>query len=163
MGIACLAQCGRGEQIVAGERVVGSEETGHAVIPASHERCLLCGHKNPWSLGLVFAPAGGGVVEAVVTLHRGLQGYEGILHGGVISSLLDAAMTHCLFHDGIEAVTGDLHVRFVQPVPCEKRVTLRSWILTSFSPLYRLRAELLLDGRLMAWGEGKFARRMEKA
>lgn len=43
----------------------------------------------------------------------GLQEYEGQLHGRVISSLLDAAMTHCLFHHGIEAVTGELYVRFV--------------------------------------------------
>lgn len=148
---------------MAGAEVGGVGKAGPAVHPASHEGCLLCGQKNPWSMGLVFVPAGGGSVETVVPLHRRLQGYDGILHGGVISSLLDAAMTHCLFHAGIEAVTGDLHVRFVQPVPCDKKITLRSWILTSFAPLYRVRAELLLEGRLMAWGEGKFAQRWEKA
>jgi len=134
------------------------DKGNQAVAQVSHERCILCGQKNPLSLGLVFNPAGEGVVETVVPLHGRLQGYDGILHGGVISSLLDAAMTHCLFHAGIEALTGDLHVRFVHPVPCDKNVKLRSWILTSFSPFYRLRAELLFEGRVMAWGEGRFAR-----
>jgi acyl-coenzyme A thioesterase PaaI-like protein len=68
-------------------------------------------------------------------------------------------MTHSLFHAGIEAVTGDLRVRFVHPVPCRGKVAVRSWILTSYPPLYCVRAELLVQGQLMAWGEGKFARR----
>lgn len=124
----------------------------------SHSGCLLCGGKNPLSLGLRFEPAEQGIVQTEVQLNRRLQGYDGILHGGVISSLLDAAMTHCLFHAGVEAVTGDLHVRFVHPVPCEKKVAVRSWVLSSFPPLYSVRAELLFEGKVMAWGEGKFAR-----
>lgn len=130
--------------------------------PDSHSGCLLCGKMNPWSLGLCFESTGENVVETVVQLNRRLQGYNGILHGGVIGSLLDAAMTHCLFHAGIEAVTGDLHVRFVRPVPCDTKVTVRSWVLCSFPPLYSARAELLFEGHVMAWGEGKFARRREK-
>jgi len=126
--------------------------------PESHSGCLLCGGENPLSLGLQFEPAGQGSVQTEVQLNRRLQGYDGILHGGVISSLLDAAMTHCLFHAGIEAVTGDLHVRFIHPVPCKEKVAVRSWVLSSFPPLYSVRAELLFEGQVMAWGEGKFAR-----
>lgn len=133
-----------------------SEETP---VPESHSGCLLCGKNNPLSLGLRFEPDGKGAVRTEVQLNRRFQGYEGILHGGVISSLLDAAMTHSLFHAGIEAVTGDLRVRFVHPVPCRGRVAVRSWVLTSYPPLYNVRAELLVQGKVMAWGEGKFARR----
>jgi len=125
--------------------------------PESHSGCLLCGGENPLSLGLRFEPGGQGSVQTEVQLNRRLQGYDGILHGGVISSLLDAAMTHCLFHAGIEAVTGDLHVRFLHPVPCKEKVAVRSWVLSSFPPLYSVRAELLFEGQVMAWGEGKFA------
>lgn len=45
------------------------------------------------------------------------QGYSGTLHGGMICTLLDAAMTHCLFSLGLEGVTADLQVRFLNPVP----------------------------------------------
>jgi len=131
--------------------------------PDFHSQCLLCGDKNPLSLGLRFESSGEGVVETELLLHRRLQGYDGILHGGVISSLLDAAMTHCLFHAGIAAVTGDLRIRFVHPVPCEEKVAIRAWVLSAFPPLYSVRAELLVGGRIMAWGVGKFARRRENS
>jgi acyl-coenzyme A thioesterase PaaI-like protein len=58
-----------------------------------------------------------GAVHTVFKAHEGLQGYRGILHGGVITALLDAAMANCLFLKGVEALTGDLHVRFLKPVP----------------------------------------------
>lgn len=132
-------------------------------VPESHSECLLCGKNNPLSLGLRFRSDGKGAVWTEVQLSTRLQGYSGILHGGVISSLLDAAMTHSLFHAGIEAVTGDLRVRFVHPVPCGGIVAVRSWILTSYPPLYSVRAELLVQGQVVAWGEGKFARRPENS
>lgn len=120
-----------------------------------HERCLLCGERNPWSLKLTFLPEGQ-QVTASFQPHPGLQGYGGVLHGGVISALLDAAMTHCLFHQGVRAVTGDLHVRFLRPVPCRQALELKAWLLSAAPPLYRLKAELTAGGLVMAWAEAKF-------
>ena len=126
-----------------------------------HANCLLCGSKNPLSLGLSFHPGDDGDVNATFQAHPGLQGYPGILHGGVVSSLLDSAMTHCLFHQGIEAVTGDLHVRFVKAVPCDAPMELRARLLKASPPLYRLRGELVIDGQTMAWAEAKFMERLK--
>ena len=127
-----------------------------------HANCLLCGSRNPLSLGLSFHPGDDGHINATFQAHPGLQGYQGILHGGVVSSLLDAAMTHCLFHQGIEAVTGDLHVRFVKSVPCDARMELRARLLNASPPLYRLRGELVLDGQTMAWAEAKFMEMLKR-
>ncbi len=125
-----------------------------------HADCLLCGSRNPLSLGLRFSPGDDGDIKATFQAHPGLQGYQGILHGGVVSSLLDSAMTNCLFHQGIEAVTGDLHVRFVKSVPCDARMELRAWLLKASPPLYRLKGELVIDGQTMAWAEAKFMERL---
>lgn len=122
----------------------------------SHSRCLLCGSLNPRSLNLSFQTEENGAVSTRFSAHSELQGYEGILHGGVIASLLDAAMTHCLFNRGIRAVTGDLHVRFVQPISCNLQLEIRAWVLSSHPPLYRLKAEILLAQNVMAWAEAKF-------
>jgi len=65
-------------------------------------------------------------------------------------------MTHCLFHHGVQAVTGDLHVRFVEPVSCNVSLEIRAWVLSSYPPLYRLRAEIICNERVMAWAEAKF-------
>ena len=44
------------------------------------------------------------------------QGYNGKLHGGVLSWLLDSLMTQCLFGHGIKAVTGKLDIRYRKPI-----------------------------------------------
>jgi len=124
----------------------------------SHAHCLLCGDKNPLSLQLSFTADESGAVHTNFKAHEGLQGYRGILHGGVISSLLDAAMTNCLFHQGIEALTGDLRVRFLKPVPCSASLDIRAWVATSLPPLYQLRAELFCGETVMAKAEATFAR-----
>jgi uncharacterized protein (TIGR00369 family) len=76
----------------------------------------MCGENNLFSLRLKFKPAPDGAVSTTFTGNSRLQGYDGIMHGGVISALLDSAMTNCLFQKGIEAVTAELRVRFVLPV-----------------------------------------------
>jgi uncharacterized protein (TIGR00369 family) len=125
----------------------------------SHTRCLLCGSLNPLSLKLSFQADDKGVVKARFQSHHLLQGYNDIIHGGVIAALLDAAMTHCLFHHGIQGLTADLHVRYVHPVSCDATLDIRAEILSSLPPLYRLKAEALHENRVMAWAEAKFMQR----
>lgn len=88
-----------------------------------------------------------------------LQGYDGIMHGGVVAALLDAAMTHCLFHRGIQGLTGDLHVRFVHSISCDAQLEIRAWMEANRKSLYRLKAEIVCDGTVMAWAEATFMRR----
>jgi uncharacterized protein (TIGR00369 family) len=119
----------------------------------------MCGARNEGSWGLRFRREDDDTVSARFQAHPGLQGYEGLLHGGVVASLLDAAMTHCLFHHGVQAVTGDLHIRFVEPVACQALVDIRARVVGATPPLYSLRAELLRGERIMAWAEGRFMQR----
>ncbi len=126
----------------------------------NHDHCIMCGELNQLSLRLKFLPDGGGGVSAPFLGNSLLQGYDGILHGGVISSLLDAAMTHCLFQHKVEAVTGELLVKFVAPVPYEAALTVRGWLVGATPPLYLLRAELLCGENVMASAEAKFMQRV---
>ena len=123
-----------------------------------HGHCLMCGDDNPDSLGLCFRVDDADSVVAEFRAQDKLQGYEGILHGGVISALLDAAMTHCLFHRGVRAVTGDLHVRYLQPVPCRSKLRLRARIKISRPPVYRVTSEIDCEDRTVARAEGTFMR-----
>jgi uncharacterized protein (TIGR00369 family) len=108
---------------------------------------------------LRFHAGEGGAVYATFQAHPELQGYDGILHGGVIAALLDSAMTHCLFHGGIRGVTGDLHVRFVEPVPSDSKLVIRARVASNTPPLFCLKAEMLLSDRIVAWAEAKFLER----
>jgi len=124
-----------------------------------HSCCILCGSLNPRSLNLSFEDTEEGGVTTRFQTGEELQGYDHLLHGGIIAALLDSAMTHCLFHKGIHAVTGDLHVRFLKPIPCSSMLEIRARLISSRSRMYVLRGEILLDDRLMAWSEAKFVRR----
>ena len=126
-----------------------------------HDWCLVCGESNPWSAKLEFQADDNGVVSASFQSHRYLQGYKGIMHGGVIAALLDAAMTHCLFYHNVQGLTCNLQVRFVHSVPCDARLDIRAHIVNTTPRLFRLKAELLSEKRVAAWAEGKFLRRQD--
>jgi len=84
------------------------------------------------------------------------MGYEDQLHGGVISSLLDSAMTNCLFSHGKTAVTAELKVRYRKPVLVGVNAVIRAWIHESFSRLCILKAEVLQDDEVKVKATGKF-------
>lgn len=126
--------------------------------PHPHPHCLLCGNRNPQGLQLHFDDDGDGRVSTRFKGRRILQGYEGILHGGVIASLLDSAMTNCLFRQGIRAMTGELNIRYRHPVPCYEELLLRAQIMEARGSFYELKAELLIGEQIMARAAAKFIR-----
>jgi len=134
----------------------GNLNTLTVPIPASHQECMVCGQYD--SLELRFRAYENGV-EAVIQASPKWQGYRGFLHGGMISTLLDAAMTHCLFDHGVEAVTADLKIRFLQPTPCSKLLTLRARLLSKRHHLYHLSADLSCATGLLAQASARFMKR----
>ena len=87
------------------------------------------------------------------------QGYQGVLHGGMVSTLLDAAMTHCLFGQGIEAMTVELRIRFLESTPCNQLLFLRARLLSQRRGVYHLSAELSSTAKRLARAEAKFMSR----
>ena len=122
----------------------------------SHSECIICGDDNQNSLRLSFRSRGDGSVVGSFVCRPELQGYKGVLHGGVVASLLDAAMTHCLFHKGIEALTADLHVRYFEPVKCGSIIEVVARILFSRKSFFRLEAEIRNGSDLMARADASF-------
>jgi acyl-coenzyme A thioesterase PaaI-like protein len=127
----------------------------------AHPFCLVCSQSNPLGLGLNFVLQADGSVNANFISHAALEGYAGLLHGGVIAAVLDGAMTNCLFARGLQAVTGELTVRYRHPVPIGGAVTVRAWIQESLPPLHLLQAELQQDGCVKASASAKFMERYE--
>jgi uncharacterized protein (TIGR00369 family) len=117
---------------------------------------VICSRANERGLQLDFAAADGGGVQARFACTPAHEGFAGMLHGGVVASLLDGAMTNCLFARGIVAVTADLKVRFRHPVAVGTTATVRAWTERSSPPRYALRADVVQDGRVRATAEGRF-------
>ena len=78
--------------------------------------CFGCSTANERGLGLVFE-RGDGIVEARTTLGEDFAGYDGLVHGGIVSTLLDEAMGWAILElTGRFAVTRSLTVDFRRPV-----------------------------------------------
>jgi acyl-coenzyme A thioesterase PaaI-like protein len=125
----------------------------------AHPFCLVCSGSNPNGLALTFQPDENGGVAASFHPNPFLEGYEGLLHGGMTASLLDGAMTNCLFSQGIIALTADLRVRYRKPVLIGPEISLRAWVEARHSPLFLLRAELKQEGCVKATASAKFMKR----
>lgn len=121
-----------------------------------HRHCLLCGPASLLGFHIAFQVRGESEVEAIVSGLDALEGYPGTLHGGVIASLLDAAMTNCLFARGVTGLTAHLEVRYREPVAVGKPIHLRAWLTKTIRPLYILVAELKQEDRLKARADAKF-------
>ena len=102
-----------------------------------------------------------GSVSAKFLGHSALEGYSGLLHGGLIATLLDGAMTHCLFARGIRGLTAELKVRYRERVVASEEVILRAWLEDEAHGLFQLRAELTQGGTLKASAAGKFMNQHE--
>jgi len=142
------------------ERAIGatsSQATLDYIRAGEHPGCLLCGAANPFGLKLRFRVQSDGSVLAMVPCREIFQGYPEMLHGGVISALLDAAMTNALFSMGVVAVTAELSVRFLAPVSLDRGAVARASIREASSLLlYNVGAEIEQDRKVMARASAKF-------
>ncbi len=76
-----------------------------------YENCFACGKDNPIGLKLQFTYADEKAC-AVFDLTKLYEGYPQIIHGGIVSTILDESMAKIILHKGITAVTGELNVKF---------------------------------------------------
>jgi acyl-coenzyme A thioesterase PaaI-like protein len=122
----------------------------------AHPFCFVCSGSNPMGLALRYTPQPDGSVSASFLGHSALEGYPGLLHGGVIAALLDGAMTNCLFARGIRGLTVELGVRYHAGVVGAEELLLRAWLEDDSHGLFQLRAELKQGGEVKASATGKF-------
>ena len=121
-----------------------------------HNRCVACGRENSDGLGLHFEVNEQGQVEASFACPDCFEGFPHVLHGGFVATLLDAAMTNCLFAHGLVGMTGELNVRFRHVVDVGRTAWVRARLECSSHRLHLLRACLEQDGEIRATAAGKF-------
>ncbi|ELR8688779.1 PaaI family thioesterase [Salmonella enterica] len=124
----------------------------------NHICCMVCGTRdnNPDTVNLMFSEYPDGSVCAVYTADLRHQGYTGLLHGGMTSTLLDAAMTHCLFMKGVQALTAELTVRFISPVCTGEKLMVCARLLGQRRGIYLVEAWLAKGQQKVARATAKF-------
>lgn len=118
--------------------------------------CFACGEKNPQGLKLKFTYEQE-VVKTTFVPTEIHQGYPGVMHGGLVSTILDEIMSWALQFQGFVGYTARLEVRFRKNVPLEQPLHFESRIIGKRGSLIDTEAKALSpEGEVMAEAKGRF-------
>ncbi len=117
-------------------------------------RCFVCGPDNPSGLHGVFESGSGRAVCRLSIAER-FQGWEGVVHGGVVAALLDEACIYACRRPGEQMVTAELNVRFRRPVPVGREVTVTAEMTEERRRVRSVKARLEIGGEIHAEAEAK--------
>jgi len=122
-----------------------------------HENCFVCGKHSENGLGLKFILHDDDTLSGEFKVSKEYQGYDGILHGGIITTILDSSMIHLFYmKDGIELKTVKLNIRFMRPIPVEETITVKATADGDTRHFYKARAQIMLSGKVFVEAEGYF-------
>jgi acyl-coenzyme A thioesterase PaaI-like protein len=89
--------------------------------------CFICGLENPVGLKLRVYEVEPGVVESMYTAPEHFQGYPGVLHGGIIATIIDEISGRALMgpvENPRFMFTAQLEVKYRKNVPIGKPLRL---------------------------------------
>ena len=133
-----------------GDQAVQPESVSTPLNPA----CFVCGEENPHGLHLGFQTEGRRAF-ARWTPCVGSESYKGVIHGGIISSVLDEAMSKAIISGGDEAYTADLRIRFRRKICVGDVVLVNGWVVSVEKRRIQAEASIMSEEgeeRAHAWG-----------
>jgi uncharacterized protein (TIGR00369 family) len=113
--------------------------------PLAHgalNHCFGCGQANRSGLRLKFFVDEQQTIICRVRLPRRFEGPPGHAHGGVIATLLDEAMSKANRQFGIVAMTRQLEVEYLKPVPLGMPLLLTGRHIEASGRIHRCEAEI---------------------
>lgn len=122
-------------------------------------RCYVCGKKNPVGLAVDFVVnAEKRSIQARFTPSDHHQGFEGIVHGGVLSALLDEAMAKLAFSLGLQIVTAEMTVKFKTPANPGEELFITGRLVEESKRLILAEAKIERGTTVIAAANGKLLR-----
>ncbi len=124
----------------------------------SYEACFVCGKKNPIGLKLCLFVENGRVTSEF-TPREELCGFSGILHGGIISCVIDEALwwSSAVASERL-VVTKDLTLNYLRPITLRKTYLLEADTPYPKGQVYRCRGRITdRAGSLYVEGEGAYS------
>lgn len=139
-----------GEHLMGDERIEIEKPQGH--------HCFACGTDNPIGLNLQFYRAGE-VVCSEITLKKVHEGWEGIGHGGIVTTLLDEVMSWSLMYaKRAFLVTRSIQIKYIRPVLIGTPLKVTGWLVDdSTHPKIKSEGEIRDDrGGLLVRGVAEY-------
>ncbi len=84
------------------------------------------------------------------------QGYDEMMHGGIISALIDSSMAQCLFGHGIVAYTVRLNIKFMKSILINKDINIEINIEEKSDHFVNLLAKIIQEDKVKVKADAKF-------
>lgn len=121
-----------------------------------HSNCIF-NRPQPLLPGLVFRFDNKGIIHSSFICGPQYQGYDQMIHGGIIGAIIDASMAQCLMGHGIIAYTADLSIRYRKPLLINKTALLETSITeVTAGTLYRMKCEITQGHNLSVTANARF-------
>lgn len=117
--------------------------------------CFACGEKNPIGLHLKFLIKED-YIETKYSFPKELQGYKDIVHGGMISLLLDEVMVNLPWQKSkVPVVSAELKIKLKKPLKVGEEVIARAHIIKQKGRIFFIKGEVRTEktNELIAEGE----------
>lgn len=125
---------------------------------SAYQRCFGCGARNPIGLRLIFRREGDEIVTEFTPTAQ-FQGFPGVVHGGILSTLLDETLSRTATAEGRWMMTGRLEVRYRAAAPVGQTLRVTARTVSSRSRMIHAEGEIRLasDPRtIFAEAQGTF-------
>lgn len=135
----------------------GAQENLRLMAHSASNRCFGCGPANASGLHLEFLLAEDGSVVSLPTVTNHFEGHPGYLHGGVIATLLDEAMSKATRARGLTTMTRHLEIDYLRPVPSGAPLRVEGRVTRSEGRKHWVESRIL-DAKetVLAQGHGLF-------
>lgn len=123
------------------------------------DMCFACGKDNPIGLKLEFMAISENLIETSFIPKPEHQSYDGILHGGLMATLLDEAMGKLLRLKEMNALTARFEMRYRKSAVIGERLWIKGRILSQRGRMIEMAAEAVNDNQeILAEATGRFMR-----
>ena len=123
---------------------------------SDNQYCFVCGPDNPVGIKTnIEVDQDKQSAKSTLTVAAEYQGWKGMVHGGIISALLDEVSAYAGMTVAETVVTAELTTRFHKSVPVEQEITVAAQVVKQARRVVMVEAKLTMQGEVLASAEAK--------
>ena len=122
-----------------------------------YKDCFVCGKDNPFGLNITFIKEKNKVKANFIPESKH-QGFKGIVHGGILFSILDEIMGRAiLIAKKVMTLTVEIDIKYRRKAKIGEEIIFTAQVINDLSRLIEAQAQVCKkDGTLLAEAIGKF-------
>jgi uncharacterized protein (TIGR00369 family) len=123
---------------------------------SNDQYCFICGPGNPVGLqAKINVDKQSHSAACTLVIPTEYQGWKDLVHGGILSALLDEVCAYAGMTIAETVVTGELKTRFHKPVPVEQEVMVSAKVIRRERRVVLVEARITMEGSVLTSAEAK--------